>query len=157
MDDPVYNIIEYALLRNYCENLPNARPYTLNTVLEVLRQIQSSPDASVREKILARETLERLQPKHSSDNAKGLLKNGSYTWEQNGTVPIRVSTGASAETSLYTNFNAPNISALQWFDAYIKGDISRYFSYNVNLGMSIMKLDVADCLLYTSPSPRDCS
>ena len=143
LDDPVYNMIDYALLRNYCDNLPNARPYTLKTVLNVLNQIRESPDSSMREKVLAQEAFERLQPKPASDNIKAIFKDGMYVWEQNNKLPIRVSAGASAEISLYTNFNAPNISALQWIDAYIKGDISQYFSYNVNLGVGIMKLDLS--------------
>ena len=154
LDDPVYNMIDYALLRNYCENLPNARPYTLKTVLNVLRQIQDNPASSMREKVLAQETFERLQSQPASGTPNSILKNGSYTWEKNDTVPIRVNAGASAETNLYTNFNAPNISALQWFDAYIKGDISQYFSYNVNLGMGIMKLDVADTPQIDSYAPN---
>lgn len=151
LDDPVYNMLEYALLRNYCESLPNARPYTLKTVLDALNQILESPDSSMREKVLAQETLERLQPAPPTafvpgasviKNAGILLKKGFYSYEDNGKIPLHIEIGGSSETSLYTNFNAPNISALQWFDAYIKGDISRYFSYNVNIGAGVMKLDV---------------
>jgi len=154
LDDPVYNMIDYALLRNYCDNLPNTRPYTLKTVLNVLNQIRESPDSSMREKILAQEAFERLQPKPASDNIKAIFKDGMYTWEQNNKLPIRVSAGASAETMVNTNFNSPNISAIQWIDMYIKGDISDNFSYNVNAGMSIMKLDVADTPQIDSYAPN---
>ena len=80
LDDPVYNMIDYALLRNYCENLPNARPYMLKMVLNVLRQIQNNPASSMREKVLAQETFERLQSQPASGTPNSILKNGSYTW-----------------------------------------------------------------------------
>ena len=103
LDDPVYNMLEYALLRNYCESLPNARPYTLKTVLDALNQILESPDSSMREKVLAQETLERLQPAPPTafvpgasviKNAGILLKKGFYSYEDNEKIPLHIEIGS---------------------------------------------------------------
>ncbi|WP_449189745.1 hypothetical protein [Treponema lecithinolyticum] len=152
LEDPVYNLLEYALIRGYCSPLHNARPYTLNTVLHSLDQIVNSSDAGIKEKITARDTIERLKGasptifdknKTAAKNAAVLFKTGSYVYENNTKVPIRLEIGASWQSDFNFNFNEPNISTIHWFDMYIRGDITKYFSYNVNAGMGIMKIDTA--------------
>ena len=149
LEDPVYNMLDYGMIRGYCETMHNSRPYTLKTVLDLLDQILDNSGSSSKEKALARGTIERLKPQSAplpteqKAPVSFLFKNGSYTWESTAKLPVRVQIGGSWESAFYTNFNAPDISTLHWFDMYIKGDISDYFSYNVNAGMGIMKLNVA--------------
>ncbi|MGI5172165.1 hypothetical protein H0R92_00995 [Treponema sp. OMZ 840] len=149
LEDPVYAMLDYAMIRGYCETMHNSRPYTLKTVLDLLNQILDNSESLPKEKTLARETLERLTPKSvglplkQKSPASVLLKNGSYTWESTAKLPVRIHIGGSWESSFNTNFNSPDLSSIHWFDMYIKGDIGNNFSYNVNAGMGIMKLDIA--------------
>ncbi|WP_428768060.1 hypothetical protein V1L52_06465 [Treponema sp. HNW] len=149
LEDPVYNVLDYAVIRGYCETMHNARPYTLKTVLELLNQILDNDEVPLTEKKLVADTIKRLKPEAASSKESGketvsfLLKNASYVWEKSGNIPVRLNIGASWQSNLNTNFNAPDISTIHWLDMYIKGDIGNNFSYNVNGGMGVMKLDVA--------------
>jgi len=143
LEDPVYNMLEYAMIRGYCETMHNSRPYSVKTVLDLLSQIADNPTPSPKEKQLIRETIDRLKPVSASESTEDVYKSGMYTWEKDEKIPVRVQIGGSWESNLNTNFNAPDISTIHWFDLYIKGDIGNNFSYNINGGMGIMKLDVA--------------
>ena len=148
LEDPVYTILDFAMIRTYCETMHNARPYTVKTILELLNQILDTDKVPIKEKKLVQDTIERLQPKTVPAELSGkqtalyVLKNGFYVWEGGKRIPSRIRIGGSWESDLHTNFNAPNISSTHWLDLYIKGDIGNNFSYNVNGGASIIKLDV---------------
>ena len=148
LEDPVYTILDFAMIRTYCETMHNARPYTVKTILELLNQILDNDKVPIKEKKLVQDTIERLQPKTVPAELSGkqtalyVLKNGFYVWEGGKRIPSRIRIGGSWESDLHTNFNAPNISSTHWLDLYIKGDIGNNFSYNVNGGGAIIKLDV---------------
>lgn len=50
LNDPVYRVIENALIRNYIRPLPTAKPYSQATVLNVLYEMIQSPRISSLEK-----------------------------------------------------------------------------------------------------------
>lgn len=144
LEDPVYNMLDYAMLRNYCETMHNARPYTLKTVLDLLNQMAEKESVPLKEKKIVFETIQRLKPKTPEDNADKFYKQGIYAWQSGTAIPVRINIGTSWESNFNMNLNAPNLSTTHWFDLSIKGDIGNNFSYNVAGGMGFMKIDLAE-------------
>ena len=61
LDDPVYRVIENALIQNYIRPLPTAKPYSLATVLSALREMVQSPRISPLEKKAAEGLIARFE------------------------------------------------------------------------------------------------
>ena len=69
LDDPVYRVIENALIQNYIRPLPTAKPYSLATVLSALREMVQSPRISPLEK----KALPALKPQKHSRGTKSAV------------------------------------------------------------------------------------
>ena len=61
LNDPVYRVIENALIRNYIRPLPTAKPYSQATVLNVLYEMIQSPRISSLEKKAAEGLIARFE------------------------------------------------------------------------------------------------
>ncbi len=151
LDDPVYDIIDYIELRGYTKYLHNSRPYSLDLVLDTLYDAIDHPDISSSETKTIRDTIERLKPAQPTYIPKDATfwqgvgtigSTGFYRYESTEeSFPATAQIGANFEINLASNFNEPNISNFDWLTLYIVGDLGTNFSYNVNMGMGIMKLD----------------
>ncbi len=151
LNDPVYDVLEYIQIRDYVKDLHNARPYTLNLIINTLYEALDHPKISSSEKELIIDTIERLSPPEPTeivenasfmDTVYVLGKTGTYRYENTDmSIPANVEIGADFTASVASNFNEPNISTENWLNVYLKGDLSDHFSYNINADLGIMKLD----------------
>ena len=136
LDDDVYFLLENASLRGILPTLPAAKPYTLAFVLDKLNMVLASDRLSDSEREIFTKTYERL----AQNEQKKWYETGYYTnrFDENVKMPIMV--GFTWTSSASINCNDPDFSHEHWIDGYIKGDITDYFSYNFNLGGSLMDL-----------------
>ena len=136
LNDDVYFLLENASLRGIIPNLPSAKPYTLSFVLDNLNKVLESNYLSDSERIVFSKTYERL----AQNEEKKWYETGYYTNRFDEDVKLPVTVGFAWESNASINCNDPDLSHEHWADVYIKGDISQYFSYNFNIGGSLMDL-----------------
>lgn len=136
LNDNVYFLLENASLRGILPTLPAAKPYTLSFVLDNLNTILSSDKLSEAEKEIIIKSYDRL----AQNIPQKWYETGYYTnkFDENVKLPIMVGFTWTSEASI--NCNDPDFSHEHWADVYMKGDITKYFSYNFNLGGSLMDL-----------------
>lgn len=136
LNDNVYFLLENASLRGILPILPAAKPYTLSFVLDNLNTILSSDKLSEIEKEVFFKTYDRL----AQNTPQNWYETGYYTnkFDENVKLPITAGFTWTSEASI--NCNNPDFSHEHWADVYIKGDITKYFSYNFNIGGSLMDL-----------------
>ena len=136
LTDDAYFLLENASLRGILPTLPAAKPYTLSFVLDNLNKVLESDDLSDSERIVFSKTYERLAQKEQ----KKWYETGYYTNRFDENVKLPITAGFTWTSSASINCNDPDFSHEHWIDGYIKGDISKYFSYNFNIGGSLMDL-----------------
>ena len=136
LTDDAYFLLENASLRGILPTLPAAKPYTLSFVLDNLNKVLKSDDLSDSERIVFSKTYERLVQKEQ----KKWYETGYYTNRFDENVKLPITAGFTWTSSASINCNDPDFSHEHWIDGYIKGDISKYFSYNFNIGGSLMDL-----------------
>ena len=136
LNDNVYFLLENASLRGILPTLPAAKPYTLSFVLDNLNTVLASDILSEIEKEVFIKTYDRL----AQNTPQKWYRTGYYTnkFDENVKLPITAGFTWTSEASI--NCNNPDFSHEHWIDGYIKGDISKYFSYNFNIGGSLMDL-----------------
>ena len=136
LTDDVYFLLENASLRGILPTLPAAKPYTLNFVLDNLNIVLSSDKMSDSEREVFNKTYNRL----AQNEPKKWYETGYYTNRFDENVKLPITAGFTWTSSASINCNDPDFSNEHWIDGYIKGDISKYFSYNFNIGGSLMDL-----------------
>lgn len=136
LNDNVYFLLENASLRGILPTLPAAKPYTLSFVLDNLNTVLASDKLSEIEKEVFIKTYDRL----AQNTPQNWYETGYYTnkFDENVKLPITAGFTWTSEASI--NCNDPDFSHEHWADVYIKGDITKYFSYNFNIGGSLMDL-----------------
>ncbi|MBO5100691.1 MAG: hypothetical protein J6K22_11325 [Spirochaetaceae bacterium] len=136
LNDNVYFLLENASLRGILPTLPAAKPYTLSFVLDNLNTVLASDILSEIEKEVFIKTYDRL----AQNTPQKWYRTGYYTnkFDENVKLPITAGFTWTSEASI--NCNNPDFSHEHWGDVYIKGDITKYFSYNFNIGGSLMDL-----------------
>lgn len=136
LNDNVYFLLENASLRGILPTLPAAKPYTLSFVLDNLNTVLASDKLSVIEREVFIKTYDRL----AQNTPQKWYRTGYYTnkFDENVKLPITAGFTWTSEASI--NCNNPDFSHEHWADVYIKGDITKYFSYNFNIGGSLMDL-----------------
>lgn len=133
LDDEVYPILELAQIRNQCEQLITTRPYSLKTVLGALDQISKSEFSTQEEKDIALRHMERLTPQIHEPWYMDL----TFRHESEGELLNNIEVGGKVESEMSTNLNEPQFGGDVWLTAFIRGDLSKYFSYNFNIGISV--------------------
>ena len=136
LTDDAYFLLENASLRGIIPTLPSAKPYTLSFVLDNISEVLETDELTESERIIFIKTYERLAQK----NQKKWYETGYYTNRFDENVQLPVTVGVTISSLQSINFNRPDLSQEYWADAYIKGDITDYFSYNFNVGGSLMDL-----------------
>lgn len=136
LDDDVYFLLENASLRGIISTLPSAKPYTLRFVLDKLNVVLSSDKLSDSEREIFTKTYDRL----SQNEQKKWYETGYYTNRFDEDVKLPIMVGFTWTSAVSINCNDPDFSHEHWFDGYIKGDITDHFSYNFNIGGSLMDL-----------------
>ena len=136
LNDNVYFLLENASLRGILPTLPAAKPYTLSFVLDNLNTVLASDKLSEIERKVFIKTYDRL----AQNTPQNWYETGYYTnkFDENVKLPITAGFTWTSEASI--NCNNPDFSHEHWADVYIKGDITKYFSYNFNIGGSLMDL-----------------
>lgn len=136
LNDNVYFLLENASLRGILPTLPAAKPYTLSFVLDNLNTVLASDKLSEIEREVFIKTYDRL----AQNTPQKWYETGYYTnkFDENVKLPITAGFTWTSEASI--NCNNPDFSHEHWADVYIKGDITKYFSYNFNIGGSLMDL-----------------
>lgn len=136
LNDNVYFLLENASLRGILPTLPAAKPYTLSFVLDNLNTVLASDKLSEIEREVFIKTYDRL----AQNTPQNWYETGYYTnkFDENVKLPITAGFTWTSEASI--NCNNPDFSHEHWADVYIKGDITKYFSYNFNIGGSLMDL-----------------
>lgn len=136
LTDDVYFLLENASLRGVLPTLPAAKPYTLNFVLDNLNIVLFSDKLSDSEREVYNKTYNRL----AQNEPKKWYEVGYYTNRFDENVKLPITAGFTWTSSASINCNDPDFSHEHWIDGYIKGDISKFFSYNFNIGGSLMDL-----------------
>ncbi len=136
LTDDVYFLLENASLRGILPTLPSAKPYTLSFILDNLNKVLESDDLSDSERIIFLKTYERL----AQNEPKKWYETGYYTNRFDENVKLPITAGFTWESDASINCNDPDFSHEHWATGYIKGDISKYFSYNFNIAGSLMDL-----------------
>lgn len=136
LNDNVYCLLENASLRGILPTLPAAKPYTLSFVLDNLNAVLASDKLSEIEREVFIKSYDRL----AQNTPQKWYETGYYTnkFDENVKLPITAGFTWTSEASI--NCNNPDFSHEHWADVYIKGDITKYFSYNFNIGGSLMDL-----------------
>lgn len=136
LNDNVYFLLENVSLRGILPTLPAVKPYTLSFVLDNLNTVLASDKLSEIEREVFITTYDRL----AQNTPQKWYETGYYTnkFDENVKLPITAGFTWTSEASI--NCNNPDFSHEHWADVYIKGDITKYFSYNFNIGGSLMDL-----------------
>ncbi len=152
LNDPVYDILDYIQIRDYVKPLHNSRPYSLDLVLDTLKNsLEYSSEMSKSEVSIIQDTIHRLEPTVSTEftdnstftqSVSTLANTGYYRYETNENgIPITAQVGIELQADLFTNLNELGISSDNWINAYVLGDLGNNFSYNITAGVGLMKLD----------------
>ena len=89
---------------------------------------------------IEREVFIKTYDRLAQNTPQKWYETGYYTnkFDENVKLPIMVGFTWTSEASI--NCNNPDFSHEHWADVYIKGDMTKYFSYNFNIGGSLMDL-----------------
>ncbi|MDY3940275.1 MAG: hypothetical protein SOZ27_08400 [Spirochaetia bacterium] len=92
LDDPVYRVIENAVIKNYIPALPTAKPYSRATVLSALREMIESPRILPLEKSAAEGMIARFE----SHKTEPWYQRGGYRYDS--LTAVSADTKANEET-----------------------------------------------------------
>ncbi|MGL4982712.1 MAG: hypothetical protein ACRC4W_07685 [Treponemataceae bacterium] len=142
LSDPVYQILDNALIKNYVSHLSGKKPYSVSIVLDALNEIKDNPRLSPQEKILILDTITRFEPKTESV----WYKDGKYRYsnaeKEDRKFLNNIEVGGMFDISAGVNFNELALSTEIWLLLYLRGDLSDYFSYNINGSLGVTKTDL---------------
>ncbi|MCQ2591511.1 MAG: hypothetical protein MJ188_01895 [Treponema sp.] len=146
--DEVYQFLEMAQLKNYCERLPNTKPYSKNYIITILNEIQENIENLEDSKIKNHELevvkfyLSRYENKlgqnwnrlaYRFEETKDNLK---VTMEVNNTDELLVSSGVYSDSSL-------NSTGYEIFhNLNFVGDIGEKLSYRITGFVGLTKMDL---------------
>ncbi|MCI6954088.1 MAG: DUF4131 domain-containing protein [Spirochaetia bacterium] len=156
LTDPVYQILESAIIKGYIAPMPEVRPYSQKTIVDALYRIGDAPQITKAERVIVQNMLKRFTNRDSLPwyQRGSYVNNSDITKENNDTgLPLdseektlytRVEVGATWESGL--NFGLHNTDGIystdNWLDVYIQGDLSDVFSYRFQAGVGVMDLDL---------------
>ena len=177
LDDPVYRVIENALIQNYIRPLPTAKPYSLATVLSALREMVQSPRISPLEKkaaegLIARFEASKTQPwyqiggyRYDSEAEAAKAAAESEQTESEQTEAEKTESEQTKKKPIFTaieavvsyqstlDFGAYNktgvVSSENWLQARFQGDISEFFSYRFQMSLGVTALNMNAYAPYT--------
>lgn len=212
LNEPIYEILENAQIKNLCNPLPTIKPYTKQQIIKALNEILKNPKTSKMEREIVQSLLTRyessktnkwyMEGRYRYDNStqtdkvavvknKDLQESESLSsGELNNSAATSVGnlqTNAENSTGLNPQFAADSLpdspqrkssdetgevmsvievggnwssqfdlgthnggedfklagvfSTQNWLDLYLRGDISEYFSYNLNFGVGLIDIN----------------
>jgi hypothetical protein len=146
LSDSSYKIIRYAELSGIIPLQSDVKPYTLNTVKNLLVQVMDSNQISESERTEIRVILEKLEKTYGTAE-----QNGTETFFKKGSIgfsgPIgNIRIGVKADSDNRVGIDSDKdkkISSRNLGTAFIMGDIKNWLSYDMNFSLVIDKLDTA--------------
>ena len=146
LSDSSYKIIRYAELSGIIPLQSDVKPYTLNTVKNLLVQVMDSNQISESERTEIRVILEKLEKTYGTAEQSGtetFFKKGSIGFS--GPIGnIRIGVKADSDNRVGIDSDKDKkISSRNLGTAFIMGDIKNWLSYDMNFSLVIDKLDTA--------------
>ena len=146
LSDSSYKIIRYAELSGIIPLQSDVKPYTLNTVKNLLVQVMDSHQISESERTEIRVILEKLEKTYGTAEESGtetFFKKGSIGFS--GPIGnIRIGVKADSDNRVGIDSDKDKkISSRNLGTAFIMGDIKNWLSYDMNFSLVIDKLDTA--------------
>lgn len=146
LSDSCYKIIRYAELSGIIPLQSDVKPYTLNTVKNLLMQVMDSNQISESERTEIRVILEKLEKTYGTAEESGtetFFKKGSIGFA--GPIGnIRIGVKADSDNRVGIDSDKDKkISSRNLGTAFIMGDIKNWLSYDMNFSLVIDKLDTA--------------
>ena len=144
LGDSSYKIIKYAELRGIIPSQSDVKPYTLNTVRNLLAQIQNSNQISEAERLEINNTLKAFDRKYGTDvdnSMDSFLKKGSIGYSGSfGNLKFGVKADSDNRVGIDSDKDK-KLSSRNLATAFIMGDIKDFLSYDLNFSFVADKLD----------------
>ena len=146
LGDSSYKIIKYAELRGIIPSQSDVKPYTLNTVRNLLAQIQNSNQISETEKLEIGDALKAFDRKYGTDTDNSMsnfLKKGNVGYSGSfGTLNIGIRIDSDSRVGIDSDKDK-KLSSRNLATGFIMGDIKDFLSYDFNASFVVDKLDSA--------------
>lgn len=146
LSDSSYKIIRYAELSGIIPLQSDVKPYTLNTVKNLLGQIMNSERISESERTEIKVILGKLEKTYGTAEESGtenFFKKGSIGFSGSvGNIKIGIKADSDNRAGIDSDKDK-KISSRNLATAFIMGDIKNWLSYDMNFSLVIDKLDTA--------------
>ena len=146
LGDSSYNIIRYAELRGIIPSQSDVKPYTLNTVRNLLAQIQNSNQISEAERLEIGDILKAFDRTYGTDTDNSMsnfLKKGNVGYSGSfGTLNIGIRVDSDSRVGIDSDKDK-KLSSRNLATGFIMGDIKDFLSYDFNASFVVDKLDSA--------------
>lgn len=149
LQDPLYQILENAQLRDLITPLPSAKPYSKKIIIQSLNQLIRAKDLTDQERTIINSYLENFAQEE--------------TWLESGSISTKsdqLVADMGARITSVQGFRLENdlpFSTADFLQCYLEGDMgddlnheSPDFSYRFDMGFGIYKMDTN----YVSGNPR---
>jgi hypothetical protein len=158
LENNVYYIIDNALLRGLCAMPPSAKPWSENTVKQLLNEILASSKLSSAEYDVIHDMLAQFERSSGWD-----WQRGSYYSEKKlkDESKLSIEAGATMESktsmNMTSDFSAANYEIV---GGYLSGDIGKNFSYNFTGRGMVLYIPIEENSQYYDedtpvPNPED--
>ncbi|MBN2652233.1 MAG: hypothetical protein JXR63_07615 [Spirochaetales bacterium] len=148
VNEPIYYMLEVAQIKGYCSRMPATKPYSVNQILAAIEEIQKSGkglDAYELEVILHFKKKYEI-PENGWSWQRGSYSNSGYLEKKD--IPAEeknlysFETGVRWTSDLRINMASPHeFSTINFLDVFIRGDMSKYFSYNFQFSPGFYQVD----------------
>ena len=146
LGDTSYRIIRSAELRGIIPSQSDVKPYTLNTVRDLLAQIQNSNQISETERLVIADVLKAFDKKYGTDTDNSMnsfLKKGSFDYSGSfGNLKVGVKFDSDNRVGIDSDKDK-KLASRNIATAFIMGDIKDVLSYDINFSFVADKLDSA--------------
>lgn len=128
LENNVYYIIDNALLRGLCTVPPSAKPWSENTVKQLLHEMLASSKLSSAEYDVVNDVLAQFERNPGFDWTSGTYYTEKALKDES---KLSMEAGATWESTVSMNLLSPfAIATYNILGVYLSGDIGKNFSYN---------------------------
>ena len=188
LNDPVYIVLENAIIRNLCPALPTSKPYSRAVVIKALKKILINENTTALELKVVKGFLDEFE---KDKKGKWYLQ-GRYRYDNKDVTPeiksqietedvkteliesnieevevhsdtdnidspsrepdsgveiennkedpqITVEIGGNWRSEINADMKNHDFDTSNWLGLFLQGDLSKYLSYNLNIGFSFLK------------------
>ena len=143
LEQPVYLLLEMAEMKGIISHLTQVRPYSRSQVLRLLEEInQHENSLTTIERDILHKELEKYRPRNREISVWNIIQNGKVHLNNEPEALFPMAFGSRFDFEFRTDLNAGNIHSTNMMEWFMQGDVSRFLSYDIRVGVGVNDITI---------------